>query len=80
MVRLSSLDPGLTNRTLGPKDSNCSAARFLAPCPTPTIAITEALPIMMPNIVRLLRILLATRVEVAILKLSMIFTVVLYLY
>ena len=65
-------DPGTTKMVLGPKLANWSLAKVCAPWPIPIMATTEALPMIIPSIVRPLRTLLAPRVETAIFKLSMI--------
>ena len=46
---LASRVPGTTNKTLEPKDSNCSDVNSWIPCPIPTKKITEALPITIPS-------------------------------
>ena len=63
-------EPGKTNITFGPRADNLSVANFCAPSPMPIMATTEALPIIIPNMVKALRSLLAMSIEEAIFKLS----------
>ena len=60
----------MINSKFDPKELTCPAMNVLAPSPMPIIEITEALPMIIPNIVKLLRSLFAIKVVTAILTLS----------
>src|SRR5215471_13490173 len=51
-------DPGMTMSRFVPIDANASSTLVLAPSPIATMAMTAAMPMMMPSVVRNERILL----------------------